>query len=237
MTTTLVAYKGSTYQLFIFFPIVGVFAVAAKPKNSDEDSPPIQLGPPALAVLGGFTVFTPIAIASYFSASKAIYISVSSVGVALLALYGYLMHKVTRRVPNMLEAEAIAWLLRSSQESSLFEKAGGVANTTQHRVLLLDTILPLLPQIIASRLRHSQSLGEHEDGQLRMLLSCLAHLLQFNESEAKWMRNIAAVKRPKLSGPLRDQLEKLRADPRYSDAAEAIWHQFRNEGERAVGRV
>jgi hypothetical protein len=238
MTTILVTFQGSIYQLFIFFPIVGVFAVAAKPKISDEDSPPIQHGPPALVLLGGFTVFIPIAVASYFGASKAnVYISVSSVGVLLLAIYGYLMYRVTRWVPNTLEAEAIAWLLRSSQESSLFEKARGVANTTQRKVLLLDIILPLLPQLIASRLRHSESSGEHEDGELRMLLSCLAHLLQFDESKANWTRNIAAVERPELSDALRDQLEKLRADPRFVDAAETIWHQFRNRGKKTVDIV
>jgi hypothetical protein len=226
MTNLLVAFKGSTYQLLIFFPIVGVFAVAGKPETSDEDSP--LYGPPELVLLGGFTVFITIAIASYFNDSKEIYIPVSSVGVALLAVYGYWMNVLTRKVPNTLETEAIAWLLESSQESSLFEKARDVARTPQRKVLLLDTLLSFLPNIIASR--RQRPLGEHENGELQIILSCLAHLLHFSESEASLWQNRAALKRPALPIALREQLDGLRrdseADAHLRDAAVGILYQF-----------
>jgi hypothetical protein len=226
MTSLLVAFKSSTYQLLIFLPIVGVFAAAGKLEKSDEDSP--LHGPPALVLLGGFTVFIPIAVASYFSDSKRIYIAVSSVGVALLAVYGYGMNVLTQKVPNTLEAEAIAWLLESSQESSLFEKARDVARTPQRKVLLLDTLLSFLPNIIASR--RQRPLGEHENGELQIILSCLAHLLHFSESEASLWQNRAALKRPALPIALREQLDGLRrdseADAHLRDAAAGILYQF-----------
>jgi hypothetical protein len=226
MTSLLVAFKSSTYQLLIFLPIVGVFAVAGKPEKSDEGSP--LHGPPELVLLGGFTVFIPIAVASYFSDTKRIYIAVSAVGIALLAVYGYGMNVLTRKVPNTVEAEAIAWLLESSQESSLFEKARDVASTPQRKVLLLDTLLSFLPNIIASCRRHP--LREHENGELQIVLSCLAHLLHFSESEASIWQNRAALKRPALPIALREQLDGLRrdseVDPYLRDAAVGILYQF-----------
>jgi len=248
MTILLVAINGSIYQLLIFLPIVGAFAVAKQP---DEDSPPDAkqpkeestldaekpkepgdsehsplYGPSALAAFGSFTVFIPIAVASYFSASRVISISVSSVisGV-LLPFYGYQMYKLTR-VPNMLEAEAIAWLLKLSQESSLIKQAGSVATTSARKVLLLHTIVPLLPHIIAPHLRHSS--GEHANGELHMLLSCLAHLSQFPDVEKSHWGNRAEQKCPKLSQKLRIQLNELRsnADPGLRDAAESILVRF-----------
>jgi hypothetical protein len=240
MTSLLVAFKGSTYQLLIFFPIMGVFAVAGKPEKYAEDSP-LRYGPPELALLGGFTVFIPIAFASYFSDDKDIYIPVSSAGVALLAGYGYGMYKLTRKVPDTLEVEAIAWLLESSQESSLFEKATGVASTPQRKVLLLDTLLSLLPHIIASHRRYAS--GEYENSELKLTLSCLAHLSTFTQSEGSLLRNRAALKRPALPLELRGQLDELRkdseADPHLRDAAEDILYRFDNgiESEKQADSV
>jgi hypothetical protein len=252
MTIILVVYEGTTYQLLIFFPVAGVFAIARDPDESDEYSP--LYGPPELVVLGGFTIFITIAVALYVNTTRdpgrTVYIVASSVGFGLLALFGYSVDRLTREVPKTLEAEAFAWLLESSSEKfgpSVFEKARHIANTPQRKALLLNTLLPLLPNLIASRVRHQP--GETENGDLQKLLSCLEDLLKFHGSEQSFWRNKAAVKRPTLLDKLdkqlreqfRGQLLELRrnADPRLRDSAEAVWRHYGIdfEGEKTADRA
>jgi hypothetical protein len=195
---------GSHSELLIFVLVVGVFAVAAKPEeelnenSKDVDEVPPQYGHPQLTMLGGFTVFIPIAMASWFGHSKTIALSVSSVSIFLLAIYSFYMHKLSLKVPNMLEAEAVAWLLELSQdpEAWLFETVGGIAtNTWRKVVLLLETTLSLFPHMIAVCLQHRSGEYEHE---LHMLLAFLAHLSDFRDAKGTWRLNRATLKHPEL---------------------------------------
>jgi hypothetical protein len=241
-TIVLVANHGSIWQLLILLPIVGVFAVTAKPEeelesfetpplNNSDDSPGPWFGYPQMVVLAGFTVFIPVAVASFFTRDGAsdpgkaqpfwtkniVYIPTSSVAVGLLGLYSLLMNRINKRVQNgMLEAEAIAWLLESSQDPdpSLFEKAGSVATTPPRKALLLsETIISLLPHMIASRLGTTP--GEHDnDSELRKLLSFLECSSNFNNTKAnrfinQKLKNTAAIKHPKLPSALLKQLQVL----------------------------
>ena len=241
-TIFLVPLKDSTYQLLIFVPIVGIFAVAPKreefSEDSKEDSKEVSLwyGPPQLAVMGGFTVFIPIAVASYFAdRSKVVYMSVSSGSIVLLALYCFGIYKVTRKARrvNTLEAEAIAWLLESTQdpEPLLFKKACSVATTTPRKARLLSPTPSLFPHMIAFRFRHTSD--EHKDPELRTLLSCLLCLSEFPDVDGSFVRNTATFKHPKLPPVLFKQLKELKsnADPDVRNAAVDILHDFRRGAE------
>jgi MFS family permease len=243
----LVAYGGGVYWILFFLPILGTFAIAEqKPSKSDRYSP--IYGPPELVMLCGI-LFIPIALALSIDTThyRAIYITVSAVGVVLLAFYGYSMDRLTQEVPDMLQAEAIAWLLESPRpkesESELFEKARRIASTPQRKALLLKTLLPLLPQLIATRVRNLPSELEARD--LQSLLSSMAHLLDFNSSKRSLRWNKAAVKRPQLSDELDkqldDQLRELKAstDPRLRDVAEFIWSHYKTDfvGEKTADKA
>jgi hypothetical protein len=241
-TIPLVAYASTTWQLLIFCPIMGAFAVAGpKPKKSDKYSP--LYGPPELVLFGGFTLFIPIAIVLYVDTTRdpgrKIYIAVSSVGVGFLALYGYCMNRLTQEVPDTLDAEAVAWLLESKESTVLCEKANRIANTPQRKALLLGALLPHLPHLIASRVRNLP--GEIENRELLKLLSDLANLLDFPDSKWSLLRNEAGVAHPRIPDALDKQLRELRrnADPRVRAAAETIF--CRNdelfEGEKTVDKA
>jgi hypothetical protein len=261
MTIFLVAYKSTTWQPLIFYPIAGIFAVAGKQKKSEEYSP--LYGPPELVLLGGFTLFIPIAVALYVDTTRdpgrAIYIGVSSACAGLLAFYGWGMNRLTQKVPDMLEAEAIAWFLESSwskeSESELFEKANSIANTPQRKALLLGALLPHLPHLIASRVRNLP--GELESFQLsterhnqngddlQTFLSHLEDLLNLQESEGSFWRNEAAVKYPEIEHDLREKLDKqllelgrnLNADPCLRQAAEAVLYRLQDKDLKVVEKA
>jgi hypothetical protein len=244
VTIFLVAYVSTTWQPLIFYPIAGIFAVAGKQEKSAKYSP--LYGPPELVLLGGFTLFIPIAVALYVDTTRdpgrAIYIGVSSVCAVLLALYGWGMNRLTQKVPDMLEAEAIAWFLESSwskeSESELFEKANSIANNPQRKALLLDALLPHLPHLIASRVRNLPGELENRDD-LQKFLSQLENLLTIQESKRSYWRNEAAVKRPDEI-QVGDQLSQLRynPDPHIRQAVEAMWRRITSsESEKAVDRA
>jgi hypothetical protein len=147
---------------------------------------------------------------------------------ALMAVEAYYLNRITRFTPNTLEAEAIAWLLQSSpsQKSSWFMNSGRVANTDQRKALLLNTLILLLPPLVASRLQHLEGTVGHNE--LRTYLSCLAHLSNFCDSKQSFLRNNAAIEHPPLPRALLGQLEALRRSPdeHLRETAEVIWSHF-----------
>jgi len=169
-----------------------------------------------------------MAIAAFFYSYRMIYIVVSFLGFALLGGVAYQMNKLTRFVPNTLEAEAVAWLLESSprQQPELFKKAGHVASTTQRKVILLNTLHRLLPPLIASRYRHPPGGPEHQE--LQIFLACLAQVSNFDDSGKSRLGNRAAIEHPALPADLREQLKELREseDKSLRDAAEAVWCRY-----------
>ena len=249
-TIFLVAEKGTTYQLLIFFPIVGVFAVTANPHDEEEsyeenspEPPNPWFGYPQMVVITGFIVFTPIAVATFFTgdtgqhnrSKRQIYISISSATVFILAGCCLWMTILNQKVqkPEAPEAEAIAWLLESSQDPppSLLKMAASVATHRPHKVLLLSKSILILPDMIAPRLEPTP--GGHDNGELPMLLSYLEHLSNFEDVEESILRNKTALKHPELRSELHEQLNGLinNTNPRLSRAAQAILSQTWEENE------
>jgi len=222
------AYGSGAWQISMFFPIAGTFAVARTSEKSNDYSP--LYGPPGLVLVGGITVYITLVVAVYYHRFPITYISMMSVGFVILGFLAYLMNRLTRFVPNTLEAEAIAWLLEQSSSSSqrpeLFKKAGCIASTTQRKTTLLNTLHRLLPPLIASRLRHRQ--GVTENNELKIFLACLAHVSDFPDSGMSLLHNRAAIEHPALPRDLREQLKELREsnDMALRDAAEAVWCHY-----------
>jgi hypothetical protein len=168
-------------------------------------------------------------IAAYYHTSPTIYISVSSVGFVILGFLAYQMNRLTRFVPDTLEAEAVGWLLESSsssQQLELFKKAGCIASTTQRKVTLLNTLHRLLPPLITSRIRHRPGAAEHNE--LKIFLACLAQVSDFPDSGTSLLHNRAAIEHPALPRDLREQLKELREsnDMSLRDAAEAVLSHY-----------
>jgi len=209
------------------FPIAGTFAVARTPEKSDNYSP--LHGPPGLVLVGGMTVYLTMVIAAYYHTSPTIYISVSSVGLVKKGFLAYQMNRLTRFVPDTLEAEAVAWLLESSsssQQLELFKKAGCIANTTQRKVTVLNTLHRLLPPLITSRIRYQPGAAEHNE--LKIFLACLAQVSDFPDSGTSLLHNRAAIEHPALPRDLREQLKELKEsnDMSLRDAAEAVLSHY-----------
>ena len=230
-STAFGAYLSPAWQILIFFPIAGTFAVARTPEKSSDYSP--LRGPPGLVLVGGITVIFTLFVAARFQKFPKIYISVSSAGFIILGFLAYQMNQLTRFVPDTLEVEAVAWLLESSSSSSssqqqlkLFKTAGCIASTTQRKVILLKTLHHLLPPLIASRLRHQP--GEAEHNELKIYLACLAQVSDFPDSGTLLLRNRAAIGHPVLPLELREQLKDLREsnDMDLRDAAEAVLSHY-----------
>ena len=222
------AYGSGAWQISMFFPIAGTFAVARTSEKSNDYSP--LYGPPGLVLVGGITVYITLVVAVYYHRFPITYISMMSVGFVILGFLAYLMNRLTRFVPNTLEAEAIAWLLEQSSSSSqrpeLFKKAGCIASTTQRKTTLLNTLHRLLPPLITSRIRHRPGAAEHDE--LKIFLACLAQVSDFPDSGMSLLHNRAAIEHPALPRDLREQLKELREsnDMALRDAAEAVWCHY-----------
>lgn len=191
----------------VFYPIACVFALMRR--GSESDIKPRVLDLPGWVSFSTIVIFTTFAIAAYFSPKTGVFLLFFCVASILLAVQGYVGIKMSARTPQRIEADAIAWMMKSSveQDARLFKKAVDIAGRSANlRSLLLDELLPLLTPLIISI--HGDKKIATEDQ--AVYLECLAGLTQFSESEGAFWKNESSVRRPTLSTPFRMKLSKLR---------------------------
>jgi hypothetical protein len=145
-----IVYHSPAAQFLVVFPASDALVVVRTPKKLNSYSPWYR--PLVVVFIGGTTVALMMYIAAFFYKFCTVYIVIMMLAVVALGLLAYMVNKVTQFIPNMVEAEAVAWLLESSlqQHPELFEKSGHVAHTTQCKVIILNALHHLLPPLIAS---------------------------------------------------------------------------------------
>src|SRR6202044_1986556 len=114
----------------------------------------------------------------------------------------------------------IAWLLRtSSQDPTLFKKAGQIVSTSRgrhYKSRLLGSLMPLLYPLIVSH-RPEMLNEESQLEKLEIYVSCLARLSAFTDSKGSfWRMREDAMDHPPLEGPLHNKLMELSTNSRYS---------------------
>ncbi|KDR65507.1 hypothetical protein GALMADRAFT_217532 [Galerina marginata CBS 339.88] len=204
-TAFLVLQYSYVFFALIWFPTAAVFWLAGDPPKSDGK--PYKYGIHHLLLVGGVVITPLIAFAGSFIDRPPVFIALfgaASIIFAVIATYAIRTYKC---IPNTEEAEAVAWLLKStsSQDPAYFRNAGQIAAGSEHRkALLLSSLLPLLLPLITSRNSH------HKEHDLETYVACLAQLSAFTGTEGSFWKNEGAVVHPLLPDTsLLTRLKKL----------------------------
>ncbi|KAF8811283.1 hypothetical protein BYT27DRAFT_6462320 [Phlegmacium glaucopus] len=155
--------------------------------------------------LGNFVVIgSLLSTAGYFNHSWTIFITLYTIGMVLLLLFGIIARPLAKSTKETREIDAIAWLLNStsSDSRSLFMKAGKITSSSgdakggvrggvrggEYKPRLLASLMPLLSSLITSPRTDTQA-KLHEDSEptdLEVYVSCLAQLSDFEKYTGSW---------------------------------------------------
>ena len=204
ITAILVLRYSYSFFALIWFPTAATFSFAGNPTPSHDR--PSKYRIPHLLLFGGVIITPLISLACAFIDKPRVFLGLfiaASVVFAVIAVYAIRTYKF---IPNTEEADAIAWLLKStsSQDPSLFKNAGQIANKLQHqKALLLNSLLPLLSPLISSKNRYT------DEEALETYVACLAELSTFADAEGSFWKNESAVVHPPLPDRLQEILRNL----------------------------
>jgi len=189
----------------IYFPLAAIFALAREEEEETDIKPRLH-NLPKWASFTTSVLFITCALAFYFSSNLTLFTVLYLLMCILLGALGFVIVRTSRIKPMTADADAIAWLLSTSlsQNPDWFKKAVQIAGESPNlRARLLKALFPLLvPLIITAQANH-----KNDDEQ--KYVKCLAHLVDFEQTDADFWRNEGALEHPKLPLELRERLETM----------------------------
>ncbi len=187
-----------TSELSITLFISGIaIAPLFKIRVEDKNKAPHLLTVPFFVGTSLAAMFTVISIVSYYNKHRWIYAGVGFGAFVLWALACVFATRYCRVVPDTVEIDALAWVLRETNpyDPAQLIRAAGHADSGPRKYSLLRYLVPLVEHIKTTQDHQSPHGDLYSEEDMKEWIQVIRELREFDQ-ERSWKQNAIAMKLP-----------------------------------------